>query len=393
MSIRSRYGVLIVGLALAAAVPREAQAQAPRDRATRGMISQAMESYQALEIEDATNRLQLALRGCNNGNCSPQVTARVYMSLGIVAVMGQQDTAAGVNFMVQALREDPNAEPDQLVVTPEITTAFNDARRRAAGGDTGQNPPPRNNPRNPPPPPPPSTDGGALLHTPPSEQLDNTALPVYVETSGISPEHVYLYFKGNGMVQFRRLEMRRMAAGYGVEVPCGQVIQPAIEYYVTALDANQNTVGSVGSENSPVRVSIVTRRTQPAPSLPGAMPPQRCTESECPPGMTGPQCSSGGNEPRGNGGPGDPCTSDNACGSGLHCSEGSCVFGEAPDRSGGGGGGGGAGGRAPRFSIDVGGGLGAAFLSGRPSYAEARFAVDPATMMRTGAIVCTPYVC
>ncbi len=364
--------------------------QGPRDRQTRSMVQTAMEDYQNLEIDRAVERLNLALRGCGTSNCSPGVLARVHMSLGIVQVGGQQDAAAGTQSMARALQLDANAEPDQLLVTPEITAAFRQAQRQGGGGG-GTSGGGGGTTR------PVSGGGGGgggtsgageLLHTPAPEQLENTPLPVYVEPSGaLTADHVYLHFRGTGMNQYRRMEMTRVANGYGTEVPCGQVIQGSIDYYVQAVDNGGNTVGSAGSESSPVHVPIVTRRSHPAPTLPGRTPPETCAE-ECPPGMSGPSCRGSG---RGNRGLGDPCMANNECGEGLFCDAGACAVGE-------GGGGGGGGGDRPeptdrfsRFVMDVGGGVGFAFLSGRPAYAQQRVLVD--SMGRRVATTCGNYVC
>jgi hypothetical protein len=83
--------------------------------------------------------------------------------------------------------------------------------------------------------------------------------------------------------------------------------------------------------------------------------------------MTGPQCRTRPSA-RGNRGLGDPCASNDECGEGLHCDAGACGVGEAgqhrahgaygPPRSD----------RPSRFSFDLGGGIGAAFLTGaRPT--------------------------
>ena len=377
-----------VFLAALAFVPSTANAQqGPRDRAARSLITDAVEEYQNLEIDRSLERLQNAVRTCANNGCSPAMTARVHMAIGIVQVGGQQNTTAGVESMVRALQLDANAQPDAMLVTPEISAAFRQAQGQVAGGARTPpvNTPPVNTPRRP-------SSGGELLHTPAPEQLANTPLPVYVEPSAtFSVEHVYVYYKGNGMRSFERREMSRAANGYGAEIPCAAMIAPSMEYYVTAVDANTQVVATVGSETSPVQVPIVARRSHPAPSLPGRTPPETCAADteECPPGMTGPQCRT---RPaaRGNRGLGDPCASNDECGEGLHCDAGACGVGEAvsteptePTDP-----------RAPRpsrFSFDLGAGIGAAFLTGRPSYAEQRLLVNPSGQVvrrDCGEVVC-----
>ena len=96
-----RITLLAASLVMLASTALAQPAQGPRDRQTRSLITNAMEDYQNLEIDRDVERLQIALRGCGNGSCSPQVVARVHMSLGIVAVGGQQNTESGIESMAR----------------------------------------------------------------------------------------------------------------------------------------------------------------------------------------------------------------------------------------------------------------------------------------------------
>ncbi len=366
---------LLLAAALAVFAPAVAHAQqGPRDANANTLVRQAMQDYQDLEIDRAIERLNIALRTCGGSGCSNAVLARVHMSMGIVRVGGQQNNQEGVAAMVRALEADPHAEPDALLATPEINEAFAEARRQAGGGRAGSTgattstPPTRTNP---------PAASGELLHTPAPEQVENTPLPVYVEpASSLNAAHVYVHFRGNGMRQYERREMQRMGQGWGTEIPCVQIMQPGIDYYITAVDEGGATIASTGSESSPVHVTVLspsTRRSFPAPTLPNRPAPASCATCEdCPPGMSGPTCcprggSSGGG---GHGQLGDPCSASSECGEGLRCDAGACAVDE----------GGASGGTEPtgpstprtfsRFAFDLGGGVGGAFLSGTPSYAE-----------------------
>lgn len=355
---KRRLPLLLAGILLL--IPAFASAQ-QNDRRVRQMLSQAMESYQGLEVDQALNQLRLALRLCNNNRCSPAMQARVHVAIGIVTIGGQNDAAAGIEQFESALRLDPSASVDPTLETPEITQAFNQARQRVggAGGSSTSSSGTTSST---------SSSGratvSALLHTPAPEQLENTPLPVYVEHGHVQAARFVIHYRGLGMSGYSTVPMERIANGYGGEVPCGQVIAPYVEYYVTAEDDSGRVIAAAGTPQQPVRVNIVHTRTQPAPALPGRMPREQCGE-DCPPGMTGPQCRNSGSSSgeRGQRQLGDPCSSDSQCATGLHCQEGSCATGERSNSSG------------PdfyRFGIDLGGGIGLGYLQGNPAYAELR---------------------
>jgi hypothetical protein len=70
------------------------------------------------------------------------------------------------------------------------------------------------------------------------------------------------------MRSFERREMTRVGQRVRHGDPLRRMIAPSMEYYVTAVDANTQVVATVGSETSPVQVSIVARRSHPAPPAP-----------------------------------------------------------------------------------------------------------------------------
>lgn len=324
---------------------RPADAQSPLQRVL-DLNRQGMDAYMNLEVEQAQQHLQQALQAAQQNGITGAPLARTYLNLGVLAVGGFGDNSTGMRHFVSALEADPNIEPDPLTSTPEIQTVFQLAQRRAssgggaAGGDAGGGGDA-----------PPQEVGGNIPHQPVPEQLVSTAVPVYIEVSG-DPANVYLFYKAHGMREFRRVEMQPMAGGYGFEIPCSDVFQPTLEYYIVAFGSDGSPLGFAGSQNDPVTVDIVSSRSHPAPALPGRAPPAQCTDEECPPGMDG--CAAGGG-----GGMGATCITSDECGSGLTCEDNFCVAGAG----GGGGGGGGASSDQPNFFIHVGGSLGLGWAS------------------------------
>lgn len=314
-------GIAFVAATMFGSVPARAQLRQVLD-----LNRQAMDAYTNLEIEQAMQLLLQAEQTARSGNVSGGPLARTYMNLGVVSIGGFGDNAQGLQYFTQALQADPNAQLDPLNSTPDINSVFTLARNRAGNAP----PPPNNNGggnNNPPPPPPPTQVGpGQIPHRPITEQLQNTALPIFVE----APENaaigdVYVYFKAPGMRDFRRVEMRRMAGGFGLELPCADVMAPRVQYYIVAFDEDNTTpIGTAGDPETPFEVAIVSSRTLPPPALPGAPPPAQCSDEECPPGM---ECGGSG----GSAGLGDTCLSSNDCRSGLSCEDNFCVASEHED--------------------------------------------------------------
>jgi hypothetical protein len=334
-------------LVLAALVPAEASAQPRPLQQVLDLNRQAMDAYNNLEIEQAQSLLQQALDAATRGHVTGSPLARTYVNLGIVAIAGTGDNGAGLNYFIQALQADGSVALDPLLSTPDIQSIWTAAHSRVSTAPVVQDTPP-------------SSSGGPvgdLVHQPVPEQLRQTPVPVYVEVPG-RPAHVYLYYRGHGMRDFERAEMDHVGRGYGFEIPCGDVFEPEVNYYIAVFDTSGSPISFAGSQSAPISVPIVATRTTSAPALPGRAPPTQCTsmEEECPPGM--PSCHSASGT-HGTRGLGDSCHSDADCASG-NCDEDLCALGDGGHDDHGGGGEPDNG--APRFFARVSGGVGASYV-------------------------------
>lgn len=346
-------------LFMSALNPGTAFAQRPLQRLL-DLNRQAMDAYTNLEVDDAKVKLEEAISVAETGNVRGAPLARTYLNLGVVFVGGYGDNAQGLQYFMQALEIDTNAQLDPLTSTPDIQTVFNLAKSRVDSTNRTQEPDGNNRGRNTRPPPPQSEVPGTLNHTPAAEQLAQTALPVYV-TGTQDASSVYLYYKSTGNRDFTRVQMTPIAEGFGFEIPCADVFAPHVQYYIAAFGADGAPVGFAGTQQSPVTVPVVTARTGPPPALPGRSPPETCAEQECPPGMAG--CSSGGG---GTHGLGDTCAQSSECVSGLTCTDNFCMAagdgqGDEPD--------GPSSSDAPRFFLDLG-------FAGSFSYADSGMLAD-----------------
>ena len=325
MSMPLRFRTLLLATAvslgaLGALSPAPAEAQLRR---VLDLNRQAMDAYTNLELETAMNLLNEALQTAQRGGVGGSPLARTYLNLGVVSIGGFGDNGQGLQYFTQALQADGNIQLDPLTSTPDIQSVFSLARNRAGatgggGGGTGGG----------------GTGGGggggtvaapgAIPHTPAQEQLKNTALPIFVEAPEDAPVgEIFVYYQAHGMRDFQRLEMRRMPGGFGLELPCSEVMQPAVKYYIVAFDEDGGPMGTAGSPEQPFTVNIVAQRTLPPAALPGQVPPEQCSDAECPPGM---ECGSGGTA-----GLGDTCVADADCRTGLSCSDNFCVAEEGDD--------------------------------------------------------------
>src|SRR5689334_18900822 len=141
--------IALIGLG---ALATQAQAQGGNaQQAVEELNRQAMEAYNALDINKAGSMLEQALQVAGQGGVYPPLVARTNLNLGIVYVGGMGDQNNGFNYFLQALCIDSSVQLDPLTSTPEIVTVFNNAMQRARGGGCatgggmppGQAPPPQ----------------------------------------------------------------------------------------------------------------------------------------------------------------------------------------------------------------------------------------------------------
>ncbi len=278
----------------------------------------AMEAYNNLDIEAAKASLEKSAKNAEKNGIRGPALARTYSNLAVVLVGGMGDQKGATQAFQKALAEDPNVEPDPIVATPEVMQAFNAAKKSAPAKAVQEEdaPAPRVRSNKP--------AEGNLDHTPAAEQLSQTAVPVFVrKDSSLDIEKIKIAYRSTGMSKPRSAAMTETDDGYTFLIPCTDVFEPEVEYFIVAVDGDGNEVGRFGAADAPASVPIVSKRTEEAPSLPGEDPPQQCTASddECPPGMPG--CES-----HGNAGLGESCSNDNDCGSGMVCEDDYCAMGE-----------------------------------------------------------------
>jgi hypothetical protein len=307
---RFRASLKLITVAVAFLVSMPEAAAAPKDAAATKLADEAINrDYLSTNFAEAEKKLRAALAMCSSNACIPVVVGRLHRDLAVVLIAGLNRVDEGKQELAEAIRADPDVSLEKDLTTPEIDQAF---KALKAGGL----------------PPPQSTAGtGEMIHTPPAEQRTLTAVPIYVEfPDGVAPAKVIARYKPHGTPDWKTLELHKIGAGYGGEVPCMDVGSTTGDflYYVQATDAGGEVVGTSGSRAAPNKVTIKNEPVSDPPHLPGRPPPSRCREAgDCPPGMPG--C--GGKKTSSGRGWGATCTTDHDCGSEYWCKQGTCESG------------------------------------------------------------------
>ncbi len=276
----------------------------------------AMDAYNNLDLDAAKETLEQAAKNAEKAGVKGPALARTYANLGVVYVGGFSDNAAGLDAFVKALQQDASVEPDPLVSTPDIQQVYTLAKRKVGSGGATATPAPAAARM-------PGPVEGNLTHVPAAEQLPQTGVPVYLEVPpDLAVAEVEIFYRSLGMPKPRSAKLVEIGSGFGYVIPCSDVFEPKVEYFIVAKDAAGKQVGNAGTPQNPVAVPIVATRTQPPAALPGQAPPAQCAQTEeCPPGMPG--CKKRGNKQMG-----DTCTADSECGEGLICKDDFCSIGE-----------------------------------------------------------------
>lgn len=104
--------------------------------------SQAMEAYQALDMDTARAKLEQAIGLAQQNGLMGPLVAQSFVNLGVVQITGFNDPNQGMAAFVAALCTQPDAQLDPLLSTPDVAQAFAQAQRDASSGACGPAAPP-----------------------------------------------------------------------------------------------------------------------------------------------------------------------------------------------------------------------------------------------------------
>jgi opacity protein-like surface antigen len=285
-----------------------------KDKAALKLHDSAMnEDYLAVEFPKAEKKLKDAIKLCGASGCSPAVLGKLHVALATVNGVGQSKYDVAKEEFVAALKADPNAAPDKGLSTPELMTAYNEAKGGAGATEAPVEKPTKRAP------------GGDLPHTAPTESGVNSPLPVYIDVpTDLGAAKVTLRYKPFGGTAWKTIEMHKMGEGYGAEIPCDDMNTTGdVKYYITVSDDTNSPIAQAGTLKEPYRVPIKNELEGEAPHLPGRPPPKQCAaKGDCPPGLPGCPAVAG---TRGDKTEGAICETTTECQSGLACLNGTCV--------------------------------------------------------------------
>jgi hypothetical protein len=219
----------------------------------------------------------------------------------------------------QALVIDPLLELDPAYKNAQIEQVWSDTKKKGVAAPPPPPVAPAAAPEAAPTPAPAEPPPADFAHSPPTEELVRTPLPIYAEHTGHQPVvRVVTKYKAPGSAEWKSLDMQRVGGGWGVLIPCKDIALGTMQYYVQGLNAANDPVATAGTRTKPFSVAIKAQIAGAPPSLPGQEVPKQCEENavaECPPDFPG--C----NERKASG---ETCTKDGECKSNW-CSGGSCV--------------------------------------------------------------------
>lgn len=306
-------GLLLVVPAFGADARVEAEAKALQKKAIE-------EDFLNVDYPAAIKKLQSAIAKCGADRCGAPVKGALLRDLGAMQILAGNDGDGRASF-AQALGVDAALELDPAYKNPQLEGVWADVKKKAGagggggGGGGGGAEPAAGGPQ----------PTGDFAHTPAPEAPVRTPLPIYAEYSGSETlARVIAKYKGQGMSDWKPLELTKMGTGFGGQIPCKDVTQGTMAYYIQGFNAANDPVATSGSRNKPYTVPVKSQITGPPPALPGQEPPKQCGElagAECPPDFPG--CNS-------KKGAGEDCDKD------AQCTSGSCVGGKCAEKKAGG---------------------------------------------------------
>jgi hypothetical protein len=244
----------------------------------RALQKKAMDDdYLTVAFDKAADKLNQAITKCGTNHCAANLRALLRRDLAVVySAASKQDLSLAA--MVDALKIDGTIQLDPNFKTKEVEAIYAQARKGGGGGSAvaavssgGGSP------------------SGDFTHNAPVEEAIRTPLPIYVEYGGSEAlAKVVVKYKAFGMPDFKTFELKKLGDGWGGTLPCTDMLEGDIQYYLQGFNATNDPVATGGDRNNTYRVSIKKAIASEPPHLPGQIAPMQCAEgADCPPDFPG----------------------------------------------------------------------------------------------------------
>jgi hypothetical protein len=204
------------------------------------LVVEGMDAFNNADFEKCTDLLGRALQE----SLTREEKIAAFRTLALCHSALDHADEARTDF-VQLLRLDGQAELDKSVA-PKVRALFEQARASIATGSA------------------PKIDESTLPALQPTFQpqkgKEGEPLSVKLSYPGGSAQSVHLFFRARGEPRYQQKTAPIGADGsVALEVPGGAVHAPALELYLTALDAGGAALARAGSFSDPLSVEVLPR--------------------------------------------------------------------------------------------------------------------------------------
>jgi hypothetical protein len=235
----------------------EAEDSAAVEKVTK-LNKKAVDEYQNINFEESRKVLRQAIEACaQSGLENHPVTARTYVHLGIVTFLGFKQKDEAIKQFRKALEIQPDIKLDKILATPEVQEVYDEAvaQEKEASSAAGKKPP---------------TDGSssaAIDHEPVTSSPQGKAIPIKASVDpSLGAKKVVLSFSADGADDFAEREMKEDPPGsntYVSEIPESATLGGVVDYFIEALGDNDQMVGTKGSQNKTLKISMLGPNGQP----------------------------------------------------------------------------------------------------------------------------------
>ncbi len=220
-------------------------------------LKRADDDYLQSDFAKALRRLQTAERTCGEASCTAATHAALIRDIGTMQFRLGTPEAAASSFR-RAKKLDPTIALNPDYDAKDLREAWEAASPAATQ----------------------PTASGDFTHRPATAQAASTPLPVYVETASDAIASVVVKYKNDSMRSFRRAVLKKAGNGWGGYIPCADVVQGTLRYYVQGFDKDGELAATSGDPNRTFSVPIRESISGEPPALPGEPAPPKCTEKD-----------------------------------------------------------------------------------------------------------------